>query len=262
MTSESDAVGSRRVIIYFVLVACFFVQSAFVYLDYPRRGHGQELSAQARQGLDIWRRHNCQVCHQIYGFGGFLGPDLTNIMSRRPGEDWSPILTVGRKQMPAFRFDESAQAAIVQFLTELDQTGQGVPHMATAEQTSVDRLVQGYQAASGHAVPDPVARGEELSRGSGCGSCHRPFAVGSLGAPDLTTVCSSRSPAELWAIVSGGKGTMPAYVTLTEEQIGDVVAWLTWMNENRRELGIHNSRDGGDGTFRWARVPWFEYPTH
>ncbi|MCH7870146.1 MAG: c-type cytochrome, partial [Planctomycetes bacterium] len=45
----------------------------------------------AKSGLAIWRENNCQACHQIYGYGGFLGPDLTNLMDRRPDEDWKYI---------------------------------------------------------------------------------------------------------------------------------------------------------------------------
>ena len=100
------AVRLSRASILLLLVVCFFGQTALVYLDYPPRAAARELSDDAKVGLALWRKHNCQACHQIHGFGGFIGPDLTNVVGRRPEEDWSDVLTRGRKQMPAFEFDE------------------------------------------------------------------------------------------------------------------------------------------------------------
>ena len=60
------------------LVVCFIVQTTLVYSD--RRE--QPLSEAALRGRGLYHDEACQVCHQMYGQGGFLGPDLTNAGSR------------------------------------------------------------------------------------------------------------------------------------------------------------------------------------
>ena len=61
-----------------VLVLCFLVQSVLVYTDHV----DLELSAKAIEGRRLYHESACQVCHQLWGQGGFLGPDLTNAASR------------------------------------------------------------------------------------------------------------------------------------------------------------------------------------
>ena len=62
-----------------ILALCFVSQTYLVYADptETRVLEGEELA-----GRRVWLANNCQACHQLYGFGGFLGPDLTNAASR------------------------------------------------------------------------------------------------------------------------------------------------------------------------------------
>ena len=140
--------------IFVVIASSFFFMTFFVYSNYPDRGIHKKLSPDAKQGLALWQRNNCQVCHQIYGFGGFLGPDLTNIMARRPDEDWTEILTVGRKQMPAFHFNERDRTAILAYLRAVDETGQSIPEFTSLKE-GVDHghLVKAYMDGTGRRVP-------------------------------------------------------------------------------------------------------------
>lgn len=260
MNSGESHSGSWRVAILLLLVACFFVQTGFAYLDYPRTVPKRRLSAPAKEGLALWRKNNCQACHQIHGFGGFLGPDLTNIVARRPHEDWTDVLTRGRKQMPAFEFEEQQRIAIVAFLAEIDETGTSVPHFTgLKEGVDANYLVRNFLHAANRAVDEAVPRGEEQIHKNGCNACHRPFAVGTQGAPDLSLSLSLRSPEYIRAILLESKGSMPAYDFLTQQQLGDILACLTWMNANRRELGLFYSKKQKGDTFHWATVPWFEY---
>ena len=52
----------------------------------------------------VWQKYNCQSCHQLYGLGGYLGPDLTNVYSAKgKGELFiKAFLHAGTKQMPSF----------------------------------------------------------------------------------------------------------------------------------------------------------------
>lgn len=259
MDAEKTHHGPWRVIIYYTAVACFFLQTGFVYFDYPRESPGPPLSQPARQGRTLWRANNCQACHQIYGFGGFLGPDLTNIVARRPHEDWSDILTEGRKQMPAFDFDEQQREAVIAFLSEVNQTGTGYPRYAQLrDDFKVDTMIRDYAQATGRAVDPAVLRGEDQIRENRCSICHRAFAVGNKGAPDISLAFSVRSPDYIREILTTSQGSMPAFDFLTPEQIDDMLACMKWMNENRRELGRF-AVPPVQANFDWTSVPWFEY---
>ena len=83
------------------------------------------MSEQAIQGEILWQKSNCTACHQLYGLGGYLGPDLTNVISR-PGKGPNYVkafLNSGVKAMPLFHFSEKEKDDIVAFLSHVDKTG-------------------------------------------------------------------------------------------------------------------------------------------
>jgi nitric oxide reductase subunit C len=65
----------------------------------------------------------------LYGLGGYLGPDLTNIYSRSSGNEHyiRGIVKSGVKQMPAFKISEDEMKALLQFLKNVDQSGTSNP---------------------------------------------------------------------------------------------------------------------------------------
>ncbi len=245
---------------YLLAVVFFFLQTGFVYLDYPRDPTGQVFSSRASEGLALWRRNNCQACHQIHGFGGFLGPDLTNITARRPLEDWEDILTRGRKQMPAFDFEAPQREAIIAFLTEVNETGTSIPQFTTLKD-GIDAgfLVRNYLTATGGAADDAVLRGEDLIRENACTKCHPPFQVGIQGSPDLTLAASRRSPSYMRHVILESKGSMPSHDYLTGEEVDDMLACMVWMNRNRGPLGRFYSKLENGQELTWSTLPWFEY---
>ena len=85
--------GTRKILLV-SLVLVFFVQTWFVYSDEAGRAT-PALSAEAARGRELWHEHNCQSCHQIHGFGGFLGPDLTNATLRLTDARLEAVLTGG-----------------------------------------------------------------------------------------------------------------------------------------------------------------------
>ncbi|MCP4868555.1 MAG: cytochrome c [Proteobacteria bacterium] len=116
--------GHRKLLLGF-LAACFFGQTALVYSDPTPT---TPLSEEALGGARTWHANNCQSCHQIYGFGGFLGPDLTNVAARYPGtalDGWLTHVLAGTGQMPHFALDEGERAGLAAFLREVDTTGIG-----------------------------------------------------------------------------------------------------------------------------------------
>ena len=72
-----------------------------------------------------------------------------------------------------------------------------------------------------------VAAGKEVFAGSGCGSCHTLADAGATGAvgPNLD---ETKPPYELVVDrVTNGKGVMPAFGDLSEQQIQDVAAYVS-----------------------------------
>ena len=83
------------------------------------------MSKEALEGERLWQENNCTSCHQIYGLGGYLGPDLTNVISHpsKGGEYAKAFLNSGINAMPLFDFNEKEKNQIISFLTHVDETG-------------------------------------------------------------------------------------------------------------------------------------------
>lgn len=107
-----------------VLVICFCFYNVVIYRS-GRKGEAIILATKALEGQVLWQNNNCWSCHQIYGLGGYLGPDLTNVYSTNyKGENYiKAFLNSGVKTMPKFDFSEEEKNAIVAFLKHIDSTG-------------------------------------------------------------------------------------------------------------------------------------------
>ena len=81
------------------------------------------MGEEARYGQMLYQQYNCTACHQFYGLGGYMGPDLTNVISNR-GEAYSrAFITAGTVRMPNFGLNEEEVSALVTYLGFVDQTG-------------------------------------------------------------------------------------------------------------------------------------------
>lgn len=85
----------------------------------------------ARAGRRVWLRGNCIACHALYGLGGFLGPDLTNVHSRRGPAYVGAVVRHGLGPMPAFPLSAEERAQLLAYLAAVDASGvyppQGTP---------------------------------------------------------------------------------------------------------------------------------------
>jgi nitric oxide reductase subunit C len=83
------------------------------------------MSSEAIAGEVLWQEYNCTACHQFYGLGGYLGPDLTNIISNpTKGPEYAKaFFNSGIKSMPEFKFTEEEKNQLIHFLTHVDRTG-------------------------------------------------------------------------------------------------------------------------------------------
>lgn len=114
----------RNRIIISVLVFTFIIYNYFVYSS-GTENPSPKLTEEAIKGQDLWQKNNCWSCHQLYGLGGYLGPDLTNIMSNPlKGEHYiKEFINSGVKSMPKYNFTDEEKNQIISFLRAVDQTG-------------------------------------------------------------------------------------------------------------------------------------------
>lgn len=77
----------------------------------------------AQTGLQLWRRYNCISCHSIYGKGGHIGADLSNVISRRGTVYIKHILEAGKGSMPGFLFHDGDMENLIAYLQHVDQLG-------------------------------------------------------------------------------------------------------------------------------------------
>jgi nitric oxide reductase subunit C len=112
----------KYLFLFLLLLSTFSVYNYFLYTS--KTDYGTiHLSEKAIQGENLWLKNNCNSCHQLYGLGGYLGPDLTNVYARQNKDYLKAMLNSGIKVMPRFNFNTTEKEALIQFLKEVDQTG-------------------------------------------------------------------------------------------------------------------------------------------
>lgn len=123
-------------IVIIVLASLCAIYNVFIYTTKESKTP-IILSTQAVFGQQLWQEHNCWSCHQVYGLGGYLGPDLTNVMSHpQKGEAYvKAFLNSGIKSMPKFNFSDEEKNAIVSYLQYIDSTGYYPNHDAVFKPT-------------------------------------------------------------------------------------------------------------------------------
>ncbi len=111
---------------FWSLILLFVVHSFLVFTVGTKVDKGSDLmTEQARSGKLLYQKYNCTACHQLYGLGGYMGPDLTNSMSSKGmGELYvRAFLQNGTQRMPNFHLNESEMADLVAYLKYVDKTG-------------------------------------------------------------------------------------------------------------------------------------------
>ena len=244
------------------LVAAFGVQTVLVYTD----GRQEPLTEAALRGRSLWHENACQVCHQVYGQGGFLGPDITNAASRLEGSRLESLLTVGSGQMPAFHFTREQIADVAAYLEALDRPdlGRGQLRLGVAPEGSGPW--GGFDAVVEEALREasPATRtGYAALEARPCTSCHFPLSDSPVGAPDLSTVTGRLTFEELERVLTVGRPEvgMPPPIPAFEPSEREAVAeFLGWLGDNREVLvaglAVASSRAG---PIDWGRVPWWEF---
>ena len=111
--------------IYICLFALFISYTIIIYTSPLFLKEGSKLSPNlASEGRLIWQKYNCQSCHQLYSLGGYLGPDLTNHLSKENGElILKNIVQSGTGAMPKFTLTEDEMLNLIEFLKYTNETG-------------------------------------------------------------------------------------------------------------------------------------------
>lgn len=112
------------VLIFLGLILIFAIYNTYIYTS-QSNFREVKLSEKAVKGESLWLKNNCNACHQLYGLGGYLGPDLTNVCStpNKSDEYLKVMMISGLKSMPKFNLSPEEQDEILQFLKEVDHSG-------------------------------------------------------------------------------------------------------------------------------------------
>lgn len=74
-------------------------------------------------GRNTWQEKNCQSCHQLYGLGGYMGPDLTNIISTNGVNRAKTFIKYGTGKMPDMSLSDEEVNNLIAYLSWIDKTG-------------------------------------------------------------------------------------------------------------------------------------------
>lgn len=108
------------------LFLCYVAYSGMVYTGGTSHAvmPAPAVSGKVQEGKRIYQELNCAACHQVYGLGGYLGPDLTNAYSDpKRGEAYMrALLKAGGNRMPDFKLRDEQVDALIQYLNYVDAT--------------------------------------------------------------------------------------------------------------------------------------------
>ncbi len=250
--------GAKRALLA-SLVACFVIQTCLVYLD---PSESPPLSETANEGRRIWHRYNCQSCHQFYGFGGFLGPDLTNASPRLTPQRLHRLLTEGSGLMPAYGLPANEIAAVGAFLSAMNETGQGqakVRLRGFGQEAPAGRLIHTIQNAVAEAGDVKAAKGFNLFMVKGCQGCHIPFERSFTTAPDLLTVSDGLDRKEIMKVLRKGRPPGMPPPALSPQEREAMYEFLSWLGDHQYSLRRRSRIPARDGEVFWSEVPWWEF---
>lgn len=122
-----DGMSSKtKRLIFFGMLVVFLIYTAIVATSGTAEDKGQSsFTEECAEGKLLYQEHNCTACHQLYGLGGYMGPDLTNVISA-PGKGPQyarAFIQGGTQRMPNFQFSEEEINALLAFLAYVDKSG-------------------------------------------------------------------------------------------------------------------------------------------
>lgn len=119
---------SKFIIASFLTIS-FLLYSVYLYSSLPEKN--TLVNASISDGKLTWQKYNCGACHQIYGLGGYLGPDLTNVYSLKGPDYIKAFLNNGTTIMPKFQLKEQEVKDLQAYLRNIDASGSADPRSFT-----------------------------------------------------------------------------------------------------------------------------------
>ena len=117
----------RKMIVLLLLLFCYLLYSLILYSELPVKLYSKNQEGEI--GKLVWQKYNCNSCHQLYGLGGYLGPDLTNVYSSRSKEYIKSFLMNGTATMPKFNINEYEINSLIQYFRSIDNSGKSDPRI-------------------------------------------------------------------------------------------------------------------------------------
>ncbi len=115
----------NKITVAICLLIGFLAYSFFIYASLPVKD--AKVSAKIAAGKLLWQKYNCTACHQVYGLGGYLGPDLTNVYSLKGEAYISAFLKSGTAIMPNFNLNKAEIESLNAYLQNIDASGKADP---------------------------------------------------------------------------------------------------------------------------------------
>jgi nitric oxide reductase subunit C len=112
----------KKTTVFIILFLSYSAYSGWVYTFGTEDNKNLNFGEKELMGKQIWQTNNCIACHQLYGLGGYLGPDLTRIISdKQRGKEYAAaFLRSGGVTMPNFHLTEDQINAVLAYLTYVD----------------------------------------------------------------------------------------------------------------------------------------------
>lgn len=115
-----------KIAVFLTLFTIYAVYSTVIYSKGTESNiqlTGQQAEKVAN-GKYLYEQYNCVACHQLYGLGGYLGPELTTAYSDpHRGETYmKAFLMAGGPRMPNFHFKADEIDDIISYLKYVDST--------------------------------------------------------------------------------------------------------------------------------------------
>lgn len=115
-----------KIAAFITLFVAYLVYSIVVYTKGTEKKFiaTSEEQTEIKKGSLLFQQYNCSSCHQLYGLGGYLGPELTTAYSDPArGEMFMKVfLKAGGPRMPNYHFKEEEINALISFLKHVDES--------------------------------------------------------------------------------------------------------------------------------------------
>ena len=115
-----------KIVAFISLFVAYLLYSVIVYTKGTEKNivvSSDEL-IKIKTGSHLFQQYNCTACHQLYGLGGYLGPELTTAYSdpNRGELFMKAFLKAGGTRMPNYHFKDEEINALISFLKYVDET--------------------------------------------------------------------------------------------------------------------------------------------